>query len=67
MFKTIIDAKPDWQTFYPPEIVGEYLSHLWAEFDYNDIQTIPGAYMPTPRPSLDGFLMWYANRKEQNE
>lgn len=59
---TNIDAKREWQTYYPPELVGEYLKE-WYEtqpFGLGEIiEMKPGSILPTPpMPSLEGFLQW---------
>jgi hypothetical protein len=69
MFNTnvTLDSKNDWKTKYPPEIVGEYLNEMWQDFDYGSIELIPGAYIPIPQASLDGFLMWYAGKQKPSK
>ena len=64
-----VNAKPDWETHYPPELVGQYLNSLWEGFDYDEvIEMKPGMVIMTPQPTLQGFLLWCAQRKgDKNE
>lgn len=65
---TNIDMKPDWQTFYDPRQVGEYINTL--ELSYGEpgqvIKLEPGMYFPpSPKPNLNDFLSWVANQENK--
>ena len=61
-----IDAKPDWQTYYDPKLVGKYMIEhdRWVAQNYNFGELLefkPGMMIiPPPTPSLEGFLKWCA-------
>lgn len=62
--KVEIDNKRDWKTYYPPELVGEYLKQFRDKYVPGQvIQVQPGmVVVPPSPPSLEDFLIWCAEK-----
>lgn len=61
------DMKREWQTYYLPELVGEYLSEINApiEMDTVNLSAAIGSVYPTREASLEDFLMWCYRREQE--
>ena len=64
-----IDSKPDWETYYDPKLVGEYLNSFGYGLGFKKgeiIELKPGMMIPPlPSPDLQDFLRWVATPKDK--